>query len=87
MKKLLLLAILVVSITSCTKQEMAKSFGGTATINLPAGQKLINVTWKETQIWYLTRPMRSDETPETYQFCEDSNYNIMEGKVILVETR
>jgi len=70
---------------SCTKNQRAKNFGGNMTITLPCQQKLVNITWKETELWYLTRPMRADETAETSVFQEDSTYNIMEGKVTISE--
>ena len=61
MKKILLSAIAVLALTaSCTENARVKTFGGTGVINLPAGQKLVNITWKETQVWYLTRKMKPE---------------------------
>jgi len=71
----------------CTEHDRAKSFGGTLTVDLQPGRKLVNVTWKETELWYLTRTMRSDENPETYEFQESSGFGVMEGKVIVKERR
>ncbi len=87
MKKAILAIAVIVSMASCTQNERAKSFGGTATINLPQGQKLVNITWKEDQIWYLTRPMSSTDSAETYTFQEESSYGVMEGTVILKESK
>ena len=78
---------LVVVLTGCTENSRAKSFGGTANITLPANQKLIIATWKDDDLWYLTRPMRPDETPETYSFSEESSWGIWEGTYIIKETR
>ena len=58
MRKLLLGLVVGIGLISCTENSRVKSFGGTGDINLPKGQKLVNVTWKETQIWYLTRPFK-----------------------------
>ncbi len=58
----------------CTENSRAKSFGGTATLNLPPNQKLVVVTWKDDDLWYLTRPMKDNETPETYAFQEKSSW-------------
>ena len=44
-------------------------------------------TWKESGLWYLTRPMRENEKAEIFIFQEDSQYGIMEGKVIFIETK
>lgn len=88
MKKLslMLIAIMLVAILSGCN-SMARSYGGTTNIDLPKGQKLVNVTWKEDSIWYLTKPMTTTDTVETYLFHEDSNYGIMEGTVILKESK
>ena len=88
MKRILISAIAVLSLTaSCTQNARVKNFGGTGNINLPKGQKLVNATWKETQVWYLTRQMRADETAETYQFQEESGWGVIEGTYIFHETK
>jgi len=72
---------------SCTQNQRAKNFGGKAEINLPENQKLINATWKDDNLWYLTRPMRADETPETYTFSEESSWGVWEGAYIIHERK
>jgi hypothetical protein len=67
--------------------ERAKHFGGSMTIKLDRGQKLVDVTWKESSLWYMTKPMREGDEAETYSFKEDSSYGIMQGTVIFVETK
>jgi hypothetical protein len=84
LKLLPLVAILALA-PACTQQERAKSFGGTAEVVLPQGTKLVGATWKETQLWYLTRPRREGEVAETLTFEESSNFGILEGKVIFKE--
>ena len=69
-------------VLGCTENSRAKT-----QISLPIGQKLINATWKDAQMWYLTRQMRSDEKPEMYTFQEKSNFGVMEGTVIFTESR
>jgi len=88
MKRIFLtVAVVALLSTSCTENERVKSFGGIGNINLPTGQKLVNITWKGTQIWYLTRPMRNDETPETYRFQEESNWGVVEGTYLIQESK
>jgi hypothetical protein len=87
MKKLILLLSISVSLFSCTENSRVKNFGGEGTFNLPKGQKLVNVTWKETQLWYLTRPMHDNETAETYQFQEESSFGILQGTFNIIETK
>jgi len=49
MKKILIVLMLCFAITSCD-QKFARNFGGTTTIKLDPGQKLIEATWKETSL-------------------------------------
>jgi hypothetical protein len=89
MKKLaynaLYIAVMIALTSGCTANDRAKQYGGTMRVNLDPGQKFLNVTWKETELWILTRPMRPGESPETYTFKEDSTFNLVEGTVILTE--
>jgi hypothetical protein len=71
---------------SCSSNGMAKNFGGSMEIKLPVNTKLVNVTWKESQLWYVTRPMKKDETPETYTFQEKSTLGILEGTITIKES-
>jgi hypothetical protein len=86
---LLVLAIIAVSIlaSSCTQNQRAKQFGGTAEITLPKGTKLVTATWKEANLWYMTRPMKEDEVAETYTFQEESSYGMVEGTYIIKEVK
>lgn len=81
-----LLTLATLSLVACTEQERAKSLGGSTTLNLPSCEKLVTVTWKEAQLWYLSRPFHEGEVAETYSFKEDSSYGLMEGKVTIKET-
>ena len=74
-------------LAGCTQQERAKTFGGTAKVAISPGQKLVTATWKDAEIWYLTRPMHPGEQAETYTFKESSTLGIMEGTVIITETK
>lgn len=83
----MIVMLMVVGLIGCSAQERARSLGGSYTIELPANQKLVSITWKENDLWYLTRPMTEEEVAETYQFKEDSTYGIMEGTVTIVESK
>jgi hypothetical protein len=82
-----LTAFILIGITSCTKNQRVKKFGGTATIELPIGQKLIHCTWKDANLWYLTRPMTKTDTAEIYTFQEKSNLGIVQGAYIIKEKK
>ncbi|KAF0250011.1 MAG: hypothetical protein FD167_577 [bacterium] len=73
--------------SSCTANQRAKEFGGITTLKLQPNRKLINATWKDDNLWYLTRPMHENESPETYEFKEQSSYGTLEGTVIITEVK
>lgn len=75
---------IIVLMSGCTKQEMAKEWGGKTEIRLDVGQRIINVTWKDTDMWILLK--ENQTTPaSTYLFKESSTYGIMNGEVRIVE--
>lgn len=87
MKKIVLVLGISLALTSC-QNSLVRKFGGDMTINLPAGEKLVNVTWKEgNDLWYLTRPMEANEKPTTSTFVEKSNMGILQGKVTIIESK
>ena len=77
MKKLILSLAAVALLASCTENDRVKNWGGNGTIKLPVGQKLVNVTWKDTELWYITRPMTVNDYPETYTLKEKSSYGMV----------
>lgn len=88
MKKLMFFICLAcISLSSCTSNARARHFGGRTTIYLPAGQELMEVTWKKNDLFYLTRPMKDDYVPTTKTFQESSSWGVIEGSVIFIETR
>ena len=47
MKKLLFIALSgIISLSSCTENQRARTLGGDMTIHLKAGEKLMMATWK-----------------------------------------
>lgn len=90
MKKFILILIGVISLisfSSCTEQVRTRQWGGEMTIELPAGQELMMVTWKDDDLFYLTRPMTSDYDPVTKTFKESSSWGVLESTVYFKESR
>jgi len=81
----IILSFLLVSSVGC--QAAAKKYGGEMTVDLPKGEKLVNITWKDDSLWYLTRPMAKNDKEETYKFTEDSNWGVLEGTVTIKERK
>lgn len=63
MKKIVFYLLLALAFVSCTDNQKARSFGGEETVNLEAGMRLINATWKQDDLWFLVEPMPADYTP------------------------
>jgi hypothetical protein len=85
MKKMIFLAVSMI-VCSCSENARVRNFGGSMDITLPKGQKLVNITWKEDQIWYLTRPMGLEEVPVVSTFQEKSTNGLIEGSIIIHES-
>ena len=69
-------------------QDMAKNMGGSTTIYLEPNQKLEEITWKDdSDLWYLTRPMRDDDIAETHVFTQSKDFGLFEGNVTIIETK
>lgn len=86
MKKLFVLFLLV-TLFSCTDNTMVKKYGGKATMELKPNEKLINVTWKEAELWILTRPMTEKDSVQTYTFREKSKMGIIQGEFTIKEIK
>ena len=74
------LALMVLLLSAgCTENERAKQFGGTMNVTVPAGEKFINATWKNDDLWIITE----DTARHIFYMHEVSNYGIMQGTVII----
>lgn len=93
MNKILVKAIVIIVIalffaiifTACTDNRMAREYGGTQTITLEPGYKLVEATWKGDNLWYLVEPMEEGYIPSKKEFIESSSYGLYEGKVVFIE--
>jgi hypothetical protein len=74
-------------LSSCTENGRARAWGGEMTVNVKPDQKVVNVTWKESDMWVLTRPMNESDKPETLTFSEKSTFGVWEGSITLIESR
>ena len=78
--------LFVVVVSSC-ENFATRNLGGSQTIELEKGQRLVEITFKNNDLWILTEPMDSDYVPKTKTFYEDSNFGVMEGKISIIEQR
>lgn len=71
----------------CSEQSIARSYGGETDVPLEPNQKLIEITWKDDSLWYLTRDMKEDEEAEDYTFQEKDPLGMWEGTVHIHEIK
>jgi hypothetical protein len=79
MKKLMMILVTMVVMSSCTENVRARHFGGTETLALKPNEVVLNVTWKESQMWICTQ----DTVTRVVYFREKSSWGVMEGTVII----
>lgn len=84
MKYIKLITILsLLTLSSCN--YVTRVVGGSMTVDLEKDQKLVNVSWKHTDLWVLTRARKEGEQPETYKYVEHSTFGVLEGVVTINE--
>lgn len=71
----------------CSGQYGARRHGGRVEIKITCNQEVFDVTWKEDSLWYAIKPAGPNWTPETKQFRESSLLGVLEGEVVLIESR
>jgi hypothetical protein len=75
---------LVLALTRC--QFWAKALGGTINVHLPADKKLVNASWKDSNLWILVRDAEPGDEPKAYEYKEYSNMGVLQGVVVIQET-
>lgn len=66
-------------VLGCTENQKVKTWGGEGNLTLPINQELVNITWKQDNMWVLVK----DYTLKKYVFREYSNYGVLEGSYII----
>lgn len=74
-----LLFISMLSMTSCTKNYRVRMLGGTQEIGLKPNEVLVNITWKDNDMWVLTK----DTLTNVSYFRESSSFGVWNGEVII----
>ena len=69
----------VAALSSCTDNSRARNWGGTEEVTLKPNEIVLNVTWKNDEMWICTK----DTTSGVVYFREKSSWGMLEGTVIL----
>lgn len=85
MKNIIKLIAITSFLTLSSCNYFTRAFGGNMTVELDKDQKLVNCSWKETDLWLLTRVRKEGEQPETYKYIEKSTAGVLEGIVTIIE--
>jgi|NOAtaT_6_FD_contig_31_4684121_length_284_multi_2_in_0_out_0_1 hypothetical protein len=64
-------------LVGCTDNQRARKFGGSEVVKLKPNEILVNVTWKESNLWLLTK----DTITNTLYFREKSNWGLFDGQI------
>jgi len=86
MKKLFAILTLIIigaMFVSCTENSRTKYWGGTMNISIPTGEEFINATWKDSDLWIITRDRNN---PNKFYMHESSSFGIMEGTVNITQS-
>lgn len=75
----LLFSLILIGLISCTKNERARNYGGTETIELKPNEEFINITWKNDDLWVIVKNKNTGK----YYAREKSSYGMMEGTIII----
>jgi len=78
MKKLMMILGVMVVMSSCTENVRARHFGGTETLALNPNEVVLNVTWKDNDMWICTK----DTTSGMVYFREKSSWGMVEGAIV-----
>lgn len=77
---LLIMTLMVaILLPSCTENQRAKKFGGTMKYQVPKGEEFVNATWKDDNLWIITK----SKTSTTFYMHEVSSFGLMEGTVVI----
>lgn len=84
---IVVITLLIGLARACSPQGLARNWGGDAEIYLEPNRKLVEVTWKDENAWYLTKPMTDEDIAESYEFAESDALGILEGTLHIQETK
>jgi hypothetical protein len=79
MKKLFIVSLVLLSLSSCTDNQRARKWGGIEDIKLDPDEKFINISWQGDNLWVITQ----DTATGVYYAREKSSLGMMEGKLVI----
>jgi hypothetical protein len=79
MKNLVVILVAMIGLSSCTENGRARRFGGTEEVSLKPNEIVLNVTWKDSEIWVCTK----DTLTNVVYFREKSAWGVLEGTVVI----
>lgn len=71
--------------TGCPENITTRKFGGKMEVKINGREKFVNITWKDNDLWIVTRPRKVGEEPEKYWFYEKSAGGLNQGEITIIE--
>lgn len=81
------MSLILTLLLACTDNQRTKAFGGEMKVTVPCDQVVFDITWKGEDLWYATQPAGQGWRPEKKVFTEYSSYGLVQGQVVLLESR
>ncbi len=74
---LIVVIVTVICLWIFSANYRTKNWGGKMNIKLPENTKLINASWKNSDLWILVQ----DTTTHEIKMLENSTYGVFEGQI------
>ncbi len=78
----MLFFVLMLTVTSCSKNKSVRKYGGSENIAIRANEKFLNMSWKDNNMWIIT----VDTVTHVGYAREYSQYGILNGEVEFTPT-
>jgi hypothetical protein len=82
---ILIFLVPILFYTGGCSQILAKNYGGTMEVKLEPNRRLVNATWKDSDLWILTVERKKGEEAQIYKFEERSTCGLLQGTVNIKE--
>lgn len=80
-EKILIVLTICLLTLSCTDNQRAKTWGGKGVIQLKPNERLINLTWKNADLWLFVE----DTVTHKMYLREDSSWGILNGSMEVIQ--
>jgi hypothetical protein len=85
---LILVGLIILIFAHRQKISDAHRWNTARTVMLPQGRKIVGATWKDNNLWVLTRPAAEIEISDEVMYLDEhSGWGVLSGHIVLQETK